>query len=235
MLLAHCDTVRVSESVVMNFDAPERTDTWNPIPHRNVINTVAEVVKHVGYEIDKREYSINREGTRMFGSWTLKNKLREGTYACLGLKNSTNKSMSFGMCVGEKVFVCDNMAFLGDFVTLRRHTGNFSTEQLQILVNDAMGKVNEEFSALKKYYDYFDSVKIDHDISRVVACDALEFNVVNATEMKNFISLIDEYSKQEYSVAGIYNAFTQLIRGCKFNKIQKRTTQMRELLLQRGF
>jgi hypothetical protein len=40
----------------------------------------------------------------------------------LGLRNSHDKSFPIGIAIGNRVFVCDNLAFIGDHVIRRKHT-----------------------------------------------------------------------------------------------------------------
>ena len=46
----------------------------------------------------------------------------------LGLRNSHDKSTPIGIAFGSKVFVCSNMAFIGEHVIRRRHTANAKRE-----------------------------------------------------------------------------------------------------------
>jgi len=45
--------------------------------------------------------------------------------AAVGLRTSNDKSLALQIAIGYRTFVCDNMAFAGDLIALRRkHTGN---------------------------------------------------------------------------------------------------------------
>jgi hypothetical protein len=46
-------------------------------------------------------------------------------YAALGLRTSNDKSFALQIAIGLRVLVCDNLAFHGELIALRRkHTGN---------------------------------------------------------------------------------------------------------------
>jgi hypothetical protein len=63
---------------------------------------------------------------KMFGVLDLETTF-EGCRFSVGVRNSNDKSMRLAMTVGYRVFVCDNMAFHGDFTpVLAKHTKNFS-------------------------------------------------------------------------------------------------------------
>jgi hypothetical protein len=45
--------------------------------------------------------------------------------AAIGIRTSNDKSLALQLAIGFRIFVCDNMAFAGDLIALRRkHTGN---------------------------------------------------------------------------------------------------------------
>jgi hypothetical protein len=60
-------------------------------------------------------------GARYFGLLMLRPPY--GDYGDLvGLWNSHNKSFPIGIAFCSRVFVCDNLAFIGDHVIKRKHT-----------------------------------------------------------------------------------------------------------------
>jgi hypothetical protein len=68
------------------------------------------------------QLSVARDNQRFFGTLRLKNRIAEGVSLAVGLRNSTDKSFPIGFCVGERVFVCDNLAFASEIVIARKHT-----------------------------------------------------------------------------------------------------------------
>ena len=64
-----------------------------------------------------------RTAAKLFGTLDLTLNGIGGTCASLGLRTANNKTMSLSMIAGLRVFVCDNMAFSGETIILRRrHT-----------------------------------------------------------------------------------------------------------------
>jgi hypothetical protein len=61
------------------------------------------------------------DGARYFGLMTLRSAY--GEYGdVVGLRNSHDKSFQIGIAFGSRVFVCENMAFVGDHVVRRKHS-----------------------------------------------------------------------------------------------------------------
>jgi hypothetical protein len=62
----------------------------------------------------------------MFGVLDLETSF-EGCRFSIGIRNANDKSMRLALTIGYRVFVCDNMAFHGDFTpVLAKHSKHFS-------------------------------------------------------------------------------------------------------------
>jgi len=72
----------------------------------------------------------------MFGVMDLDAAFEGGRFS-IGLRNSNDKSMRLALTAGYRVFVCDNMAFSGDFSPLlHKHTSNFNlTDSIAVAVD----------------------------------------------------------------------------------------------------
>lgn len=57
----------VSRDEVTRIDTPCSTDTWRPVSHIDVIETVTEVVRAHNWEIEGEKFGLAREGQKMFG------------------------------------------------------------------------------------------------------------------------------------------------------------------------
>ena len=79
--------------------------------------------RHIG--VHKMEFAVSQDGNKCFGLIEMEHGFTGARFA-LGLRNSHDKTMRLALTVGYRVFVCDNMAFHGDFQpVLAKHTKNF--------------------------------------------------------------------------------------------------------------
>src|SRR5580658_9555199 len=109
-LIAHTDTERINREQLALMPTPAGTATH-------------KVIRHIA--VHKDEYAVSKDGNRMFGLMEL-DQTFTGCRFALGLRNSHDKTMRLALTVGYRVFVCDNMAFNGDFTPLlAKHTKNF--------------------------------------------------------------------------------------------------------------
>src|SRR3989442_8784722 len=125
-LIAHCRTTKIGREELKHLPVPEPTGTFKPIPHVEVVNALIETLgfRHIGVVRD--EYAATPDGMKMFGVADLEAGFT-GCRFSLGLRNSNDKSMRLALTVGYRTFVCDNLAFQGDFTpVLAKHSKNFS-------------------------------------------------------------------------------------------------------------
>lgn len=128
VLLAHCGTDKVTREQLKLVPTPEGTNTYQPVPHYEIANTLLEALAFRHIAVVRDEYAVSTDGMKMFGVLDLETTF-EGCRFSLGLRNSNDKSMRLAMTVGYRVFVCDNMAFSGDFSpVLAKHSKHFSLE-----------------------------------------------------------------------------------------------------------
>jgi hypothetical protein len=122
-LITHRGAVRIEKNELMQIGAPEPTHSWRPIPHGVLVNTLGEVLSSRGLAVRKEEYAIQRDGNVLFGVLDLNWGETAEYYAALGLRTSNDKTFCLQIAIGLRVFVCDNLAFHGDLIALKRkHT-----------------------------------------------------------------------------------------------------------------
>ena len=116
---------------------PAGTATHKPIPHVEVINALVETLGFRHISVVGDEYAVSRDGMKMFGVIELDQGMH-GARFTLGVRNAHDKSFRLAVTVGYRVFVCENLAFSGDFSpVLAKHSKNFSLQNaLSVGVDD---------------------------------------------------------------------------------------------------
>jgi hypothetical protein len=139
----------MSESVLMSYEGklsreeltlvptPHATATHKPIPHIEVVNALTETLGFRHIAVVRDEFAVSRDGMKMFGVMELDQGMHGARFA-LGIRNSHDKSFRLAITVGYRVFVCENLAFSGDFApVLAKHSKNFSLQNaLSVGVDD---------------------------------------------------------------------------------------------------
>ena len=93
---------------------PVGTATHKPIPHIAVVEKLIEALGFRQIGVVQEEYAVSADGMRMFGVMDLSSGF-EGCRFAIGLRNSHDKSFRLSCTVGLRVFVCENLAFHGEY------------------------------------------------------------------------------------------------------------------------
>jgi hypothetical protein len=133
-ILSHATTSLVTRDQLRAIPAPVATETFKPVPHIELIETLEIILKVRGILIRRKEdgslseqFAIRADGSRLFGTMDLTLNGVPDTCAALGFRQANDRSMALQMVAGLRVFVCDNLCLNGDFVALeRRHTSGLN-------------------------------------------------------------------------------------------------------------
>jgi hypothetical protein len=125
-LIAHAGASKITRAQLAEIPEPQGTDTFKPIAHLALVTALLETLAFRHINIVKDEYAVSEDGMKLFGVLELENTF-DGCRFALGLRNSNDKSMRLALTVGYRVFVCDNLAFSGDFTpVLAKHSKHFN-------------------------------------------------------------------------------------------------------------
>ncbi|MEQ1762123.1 MAG: DUF932 domain-containing protein [Pyrinomonadaceae bacterium] len=145
-LMAHCGAQKIAREELKEIPVPEGTKTHQPLAHTAVVEALEEALSYRHLMVVRDEYAVSADGMKMFGVMDLNSEFTEGRFS-IGLRNSNDKSMRLALTAGYRVFVCDNMAFSGDFAPLsHKHTSNFS---LRDSISIAVDRIHRNFETLE--------------------------------------------------------------------------------------
>ena len=142
-LVTHCGAREVSREELNQIEAPPPTQTWYPVRHSTVVESVSDLLHSGGFEIQKATYAVSRQGgARMFATLDLTTALCPGVSLAVGLRNSWDQSFPLGFCAGSRVFCCDNLAFRADLLVARKHT-RFGQDRFREAIAQAVGSLGQ--------------------------------------------------------------------------------------------
>jgi len=137
-LMAHTGTSKLTREQLVTILPPEATETHKPIPHSQLIENVIEGLSYRHINVVRDEYAVSEDGMKLFGILELATGFDGASFA-LGIRNANDKSMRLALTVGYRVFVCDNMAFHGDFTpVLAKHSKHFNLQDALAIGIDRM-------------------------------------------------------------------------------------------------
>lgn len=121
-LVLHKGAKQIPRSILETIDAPPPEGRWFPLKHSTVLESVCSTLEASGYRVKREQLAVGRDGQRFFGTLDLDSSLAPGVSLAVGIRNSTDKSFPLGFCAGNRVFVCDNLAFRSELLVKRKHT-----------------------------------------------------------------------------------------------------------------
>ncbi len=160
-MILHCGSEKVTRAMVEAVPVPAPTQSWKPVPYGKAIGFLHRTIKDkLHLDVMSEQYGLNKAGDQMFGLLTLATGNDESGLS-IGLRQSYNKSLSLGLAVGSKVFVCDNLCFSGNaFKVLRKNTTNVWADFRQLVeaqVATALG--------------HYDSIQVDIQKLKEIPCN----------------------------------------------------------------
>ena len=164
-LLAHCGSQKLTREALAEIPLPEATDSFQPIAHIKVVNSLVETLAFRHINVIADEFAVSSDGMKFFGVLELEAQFEAGRFL-LGIRNANDKSMRLGLTVGMRVFVCDNLAFHGDFTpVLAKHSKHFNLEDALAIGIDRMQR---NFDPMKRQVETWQSHQITDDYAKLV-------------------------------------------------------------------
>jgi hypothetical protein len=140
-MMIHCGGEIASLDQIQEVPLPPETKSYVPVAHGDLVLNIHKVAGDMlaDMELTSATFALaagkpagkgepRREGARFFGLSTFMPKEQTDDEQEMGLsigyRNSYDKSMTIGMAIGARVFVCDNLALSGDMTVAHVHTGD---------------------------------------------------------------------------------------------------------------
>src|SRR5690242_15292461 len=164
-LLAHCGSSKITREELKLIPTPDASPTHQPIPHNQIIEALVEGLNFRHISAIREEYAVSRDGMKMFGVLDLETTF-DGCRFSIGVRNSNDKSMRLALTVGYRVFVCDNMAFHGDFTpVLAKHSKHFN---LIDAVSVGVDRMQRNFEPMRRQIMAWKESQISDDDAKLV-------------------------------------------------------------------
>ena len=166
-LCLHSGAKPVAYEELRSLETPAPTKSHHPIAHHHVVDLVKHSLTFYGHQVVEENFGVTEDGMRFFGVLSLKSEY--GNYTdVVGLRNSSDKSFPVGVSFGSSVFVCDNLAFVGDHVIRRKHTAKLKFELpglIASIVEPLAGEREKQHQTFLRYQSTpLDEMRANHAI-----------------------------------------------------------------------
>ena len=211
---------------------PLPTKTYVPVHHEEVANMAKSIACNVlhNFSFVKEQFVLNREGRQMFGVLTFRSNNTLLDFS-IGIRNSYDKSLSLGLCLGASVMVCENLMFSGEIVTFRKHTINIMQDIGKMFLT-AIYEQKENYDKIQKDADWLKTISLkDDDAYRIIgllygrgALSPRQLPVVK-NEWEN--PAYDEFKPR--TAFSLYNAVTESLKTTPASSIMEKHIQVHQI------
>ena len=233
-LILHCGAHKVELDEVKAVKTPEPTETWNPIPHIDLIHQVSATLLANRLTVVNAAHSLTHDGMRYFGLMQIGNgQVHEDYTWVLGLRNSHDKMFPAGLVAGADVFICDNLSFSGEVRFARKHT-RFITRDLPQLTERAIGKLMDKWGLQDKRIDAYKTAELTDKDAHDLIIRAVD---IRACTPRMIPSILTEWRVPEFeefkarNTWSLFNSFTRVLnQKPNLTELAKRTETLHGLM-----
>jgi len=176
-LVNHRGAREVPFEELATVPTPSATETWFPVPHHQVFQSVVDTLQGAGFGIRQSRLSLARDGARFFGTLDLTTPVSDGVSLAVGIRNSIDKSFPIGFCCGTRVFVCDNLSFTSEVVVSKKHT-RFGAERYLEGISHAVSGLHQYKEAAANWIDTMQHWDLSEDAANSYLLQAFERGVI---------------------------------------------------------
>jgi hypothetical protein len=195
---------------------PEATESYHPVPYGRFVEEVEMHIPRFGLRVQSAQFALAREGRQMFGVLTCVNgKPTDGYALAIGLRNSTDRSLSVGMTAGARVTCCDNLAFSGEVTMQRKHTANVFRD-LPDLIYRMLSQVSSMRSRIESDIAAMKVRELPPAHAHHLMVEAVRRNIVPVSRLPKVIEAWDEPRHEQFrprTAWSLFNAFTEVQKG----------------------
>ncbi len=215
-LILHCGDKSVDRECLQALPTPSATESWQPIPHYDLLNSVGETLSRSGMHIVTEAHGLSKEGDRYFGMLQVMNGQNPDDYAMIvGVRNSHDKSFPAALALGAGVFVCDNLSFSGEVKLARKHTRHIMRD-LPGLVERGVGLLGDHRRHQDERIAAYKCHALTDGQAHDVLINALDARVITPRAIPDVLKEWRSPAHDEFSprtVWSLFNAFTETFKG----------------------
>ena len=232
-LVLHCGAQAADLNEVSRVTTPAATESWQPIPHHQLIQTVQRTLATTRLTIGTTAHSLSHDGMRYFGLMEVHGQKNSDDYCwVLGLRNSHDKTFPAGIVAGASVFVCDNLSFSGEVKFARKHT-RFINRDLPQLTERAIGLLMAKWHHQDQRIEAYKTAEITDTEAHDFIIRATDVNVCSNRLIP---AILHEWREPRHdafeprNVWSLFNSFTEALKDGNLAELPKRTEALHGLL-----
>lgn len=140
----NCIKVTDPKELENHYYITEKTPTYYPIQHDDFYKSAQAFLRNIGVGVKTVEFGLSLDSAKLF-MWLETDVKIKDQPLYIGGRNSCDKSMSAGLCVGTQITVCSNKviaSYKNGGVAIRKHSSEANLDKLgmdfEALVSDTI-------------------------------------------------------------------------------------------------
>jgi hypothetical protein len=217
--MLHCGGQLKAREEVFAVPVPPATSTYVPLPYESFLTRVGKQLTVEGITVKEERLALSANGQRLFGLLALTMPVvPQADYSCvLGLRNSYDKSVSSGLCVGATVFVCDNLSFQGEVAFTRKHTAHLLRD-LSWMITEMVAQLPARFAEQSAAFEHYRQTELSDGQAHDLVVRMLDRKAIHVTEIPHVLKEWRTPRHPEFAADGrtawrLFNAATEIIKG----------------------
>lgn len=213
-LMLHAGAEPVDFSALREVSVPEATASHVPIAHFRFVEMVKMALQLHSHVITEEQFGVTPDGLEFFGVLHLQSDYGDYTDVC-GLRNSNSKKFPASVSYGSQVFVCDNLAFIGEHVVKRRHTARLLRDLpglvMEMIEPLALAR-EQQFQTIQMYKER----NLGQNEADFVIMEAFRQDIINVQRIAEVNREWESPTHDDFAPRtawSMFNAFTHVLAG----------------------
>jgi len=219
VLVAHSGAQVVTREQLESIPAPPSTQWHRPIAHAELDDILRFGLRSAGYEISRAQYAVQTDGLRLFGAYDLEATTAPGMGTAIAFRHANNKTMGLELVCGGRVFICDNLALIGQTKLFKHRHTHGVIGRLREAVTGYFAKLPQAIQMVQDRVGVWQAAPLSDDEAKVVIYDAIQTGTIPARIRPEVHAAYFDAEKLGFEDClgrnkwGLHNAFTRSFKA----------------------
>lgn len=218
------------------IETPPATPTYTPLSHYDLTRSLKTISQDIltGCTLESECFEVAQGGNQLFGKLIF-NTGNQEMGLTVGYRNSLNKSMSVGMCVGSNVIVCSNLMFspgAGGIVVMKKHSRNLM-DVLESTTVNALYKAKYTFNQLIEDSERLKARGIDDNEAFKMLGLLFGYGLLSPRQLPVARDQWLKPNHEEFqgrNMFGLYNACTEALKSSPPAKVMENHIELHQAI-----
>lgn len=192
-------------------------------PFIDDIELLESTLNDYGYRITDEaigvKFNAENQASQFFGALEVRPVALEGEYLpaderslVVGIRGSSDQSLTRGIVAGTNVFVCSNLAFFGELTNVSTKQTLNINHRIEGLVREAISKLPQEAAREDHRIEAYKNKIIKPSAGDAILVELVRRQILNASDLPTAIAEWDKPSHDEHAQHG--RTVYQLFQAC---------------------